>query len=118
MRVQETEIEPYDGQIVGFFGERLDIRGYIDLYTTFGEGKHLCRTIKIRYLIVEANTSYNILLGKLFLTVLREIITTPHLAMKFSSASEDIATVHVDRKIARECYVTSLRVEHTNREES
>ena len=37
--------------------------GYVVLYTKFGEEVH--RTIKVRYVIIDANTSYNILLGDL-----------------------------------------------------
>ena len=35
--------------------------------------------------------------------------------MKFPSVNGDIAIVHVDQKIARECYVASLKVEPTRR---
>jgi len=38
---------------------------FIDLYTKFGEGRLLSMTIKIHYLLVDANTLYNILLGRL-----------------------------------------------------
>jgi len=50
---------------------------------------------KIGYLIVDAKTSYYILLGRSSRNLLREIVSTPHLAMKFLSASGDIGTVHV-----------------------
>jgi len=116
MRIPETKIQPYDDQIISFSREQVDTRGYIDLYTTFGEDKNLNWTIKIRYLIVEANTSYNILLGRPYLNVLWSFVSTPHLAMKFSFASSDIVMIHVDQKVARESYVTSLRVEPTNKE--
>ena len=66
--IQKIEIQPYDDQIVNFSGERVDTWGYIDLYTTLGEDKHLRQTIKIRYLIVDANTSYNILFGRFLST--------------------------------------------------
>jgi len=114
-RIPETEIQLYDDQIVGFSGEQVDTRGYIDLYTTFGEHRHLRRTIKIRYLIVEVNTSYNILLGRSSLNLFRRIMSTPHLAMKFSFAFDGIVTIHVDQKVVRECYVASLKVKPTNK---
>ena len=43
-RIQENEdsrkeIQSYDDQIVGFSGEWVDTQWYIDLYTTFGEGR-------------------------------------------------------------------------------
>jgi len=34
--------------------------------------------------------------------------------MKFPSASGDIVTVHVDQKVARECYIASFKFEPTN----
>jgi len=37
MRIPESEIQPYDEKIVRFSSERVDTRGYIDLYTMFGE---------------------------------------------------------------------------------
>ena len=110
MRMAEAEMMSYDDHVVGFSGERVGTKGYINLYTTFGEGKST-RTIKIRYLVIDANTSYNILLGRPSINRLMAIVSTPHLAMKFPSRSGDILTVHVDQKEARECYAESLRVE-------
>lgn len=81
----------------------MDTRGYIDLYTIFGEEKHMSRTIKIIYLIVEVNTSYNILLERPSLNHLGIIISMPHLAMMFPSIFGDIITVHVDQKVVKEC---------------
>ena len=50
-------MQPYLGPLLGFAGERIEARGYIDLMTTFGQGK-LSRTLNVRYLIVDADTSY------------------------------------------------------------
>ncbi|XP_068475225.1 uncharacterized protein [Phaseolus vulgaris] len=107
MNISESEIQPYDEQIVGFSGERVDTRGYIDLFTTFGDD-YLSKTINVRYLLVNANTSYNILLGRPSINRLKAIVSTPHLAMKFPSVNGDIATVHVDQKTTRECYVANM----------
>ena len=99
----------YNDHVVDFTGEKVGTKGYIELYTTFGEGKNN-KTIKIRYLVIDANTSYNILLGRPSINRLMAIVSTPHLVMKFSSSSGDILTVHVDQNIAQECYAKSLRV--------
>ena len=69
-------------------------------------------------MVINANTSYNILLGRLSLNKLGAIVSTPHLAMKFLSLSGDILTIHVDQKVARECYAKSLRVEPTQQKPS
>jgi len=66
-------------------------------------------------LVIDANTSYNILLGLSSLNKLGAIVSTPHLAMKFPFLSGDILTIHVDQKVARECYAESLRVEPTRK---
>jgi len=115
MKIHEIEIQPNDEQIVGFSGERVVTRGFIDLYTTFGEEGSMSKTIKIIYLLVNANTSYNILLGRSTINRLKAIVSTPHLTMKFSSTTGDIVTIHVDQKVTRECYVASLKVEPTRR---
>ena len=104
------EMKPYDNQVVGFSGEKVGTRGYIKLYTTFGEGK-MSKTIKIRYLVIDVNTSYNILLGQPSINRFGAIVFIPHLTMKFPSISGDILTMHVDQKVAQECYATSLKVE-------
>jgi len=115
MRIAKEEMKLYDDHVIGFSSERVGIWGYIKLYTTFGEGE-ASKTIKIWYL-VDANTSYNILLGRPFINRLRAIVSTPHLVMKFSSASRDILTVHVDQEVARECYAASLRMKPTNQDD-
>ncbi|XP_020232498.1 uncharacterized protein LOC109812850 [Cajanus cajan] len=94
-----------------FSGERVDTRGTIDLYTYFGDDQR--RRIKVRYIVVHANTSYNILLGRPSLNKLRAIVSTPHLAMKFPSEEGTIITLHADQETARECYFASLKVQPT-----
>jgi len=77
--------------------------------------RYFCKTIKVVYLLVNENTSYNILLGRSSINRLQAIVSTPHLVMKFVMASGDIVTVHVDQKTTRECYVASLKIESTSR---
>jgi len=110
MWILEPEMVSYDDHVVSFSGERVGTKGYIEFYTTFGEEKN-CKIIKNRYLVIDANTSYNILLERQSINRLMAIVSTPHLAMKFPSPLGDILTVHVDQKEARECYAESLRVE-------
>ena len=45
LHIPDNEIHPYDDQIVGFSGERVNTKGYIDLYTKFeGEGESLSKS--------------------------------------------------------------------------
>ncbi|XP_027927842.1 uncharacterized protein LOC114184730 [Vigna unguiculata] len=109
MNLSEDLIVPYNEQIVGFSGERVDTRGYLDLRTRIGSRKD-GREVRVRFLLVEANTSYNVLLGTPCLNAFGAIVSTLHLAMKFPSDKGTICTVHADQQIARQCYAAGLRI--------
>jgi len=108
LQLPNTAMVPYDELIYGFSGEKVSTRGYIDLHTVFRDGAQT-KAIPIRFLIVDAPMSYNVLLGRPSLNTLGVVVSTPHLAMKFPSPSGDILTIHCDQRLARECYMASLR---------
>ena len=60
LQLPDTAMIPYDEPIYCFSGEQVSTRGYIDLHIVFREGTQT-KTIPIRFLIVDAPTSYNIL---------------------------------------------------------
>lgn len=82
MDISEDLIVPYNEQIVGFAGERVDTRGYVDLRTRLGTGREGDER-RVRYLLVEANTSYNVLLERPSLNAFGAIVSTPHLTLKY-----------------------------------
>ena len=98
LHLKEKDLIPFREQLIGFSGERVDTKGCIDLPTTFGRG-NATKIIKIRYLVVDACTSYNALLGRSSLNKLGAIVSTPHLAMKFPTEQGDITTIYVDQKL-------------------
>jgi len=108
LQLPDTAMVPYDEPIYGFSGEKVSTRGYIDLHTVFRDGAQK-KTILICFLIVDAPTSYNVLLGRPSLNTLGVVVSTPHLAMKFPFPSGDILTNHGDQRLARKCYMASLR---------
>ncbi|XP_027927601.1 uncharacterized protein LOC114184491 [Vigna unguiculata] len=108
LQLTDTAVVPYDEPISGFSGEKVSTRDYIDLHSIFRDGTQT-KTIPIRFLIVDAPTSYHVLLGRPSLNTLGAVVSTPHLAMKFPSPSGDILTIHGDQCLARECYMASLR---------
>ncbi|XP_047170848.1 uncharacterized protein LOC124839159 [Vigna umbellata] len=109
MDISEDLIVPFNDQIVGFAGERVDTRGYVELRTRLGTGRS-SEEKRVRYLLVEANTSYNVLLGRPCLNVFGAIVSTPHLTMKYPSETGTICTVRADQKTARECYAAGLKL--------
>jgi len=108
LQLLDTVMVPYDEPIYGFTREQVSTRGCIDLHTVFRDGART-KTLPIRFLIIYAPTSYNVLLGRPSLNTLSAVVSTPHLAMKFPSPSGDILTVHCDQRLARQCYMASLR---------
>jgi len=99
---------PYDEPIYGFSGEKVSTHRYIDLYTIFREASQT-KTIPIYFFVVDAPTSNNVILGRPSFNTLGAVVSIPHLAMKFLSPSGDILTIYGDQRLARECYIASLR---------
>ena len=62
LQLPPTAMVPYDEPIYRFSREKVSTCGYIDLHTIFWEDTQT-KKIPIRFLIVEAPTSYNDLLG-------------------------------------------------------
>lgn len=83
--------------------------GHVNLLDTFGDDKD-SKTIMIRYLLANAFTYYNILIGRPTLNELGVIISTPHLAMKYPSTSGKIIIARADQAMTQECYASSLKI--------
>ena len=109
LHLKEEDMVPFREQIIGFSGERVSTKGHIDLVTMFGRGS-ATKKIKIRYLVVDACTSYNALLERSSLNKSGAIVSTPHLAMKFPAEKGEIATIYVNQRDARECYAMGLKM--------
>ena len=59
----------------------MEVRRYLELRTTFTDGS-TSRTENIRYLVVNAHSAYNVLLGRPTLNRLRAVASTCHMKMK------------------------------------
>ena len=92
LKVSHDTVPPHSGPVLGFTGEKVETRGYVNLMTTFGQGQ-LSRSFTIRYLIIGANTCYFALIGRKMLNELGAIVSTLHLKMKFPTLIGEIVTV-------------------------
>ncbi|KAG4943626.1 hypothetical protein JHK85_048272 [Glycine max] len=90
LEVSPDSVHPHVGPLLVFASERVETRRYVDLITTFDQGK-LSRSFTIKYLLVDPNTSYFALIG-------RKMLNT------------EILTIKVDQKQARHYYAKSLKV--------
>jgi len=96
LQLPPTSMVPYGEPIYGFSGEKVSTRGYIDLHTVLQEASQT-KTILIHFLVIDAPTSYNVLLDRPSLNTLGVVVSTPHLAMNFPSPIGAILTIHDDQ---------------------
>ena len=85
-------LRPYTGCLYGFADNPVEVRGYLELRTTFTDGV-ASRTESIRYLVVNANSAYNILLGRPALNRLRAVSSTRHMKMKLPDLSGKVIMI-------------------------
>jgi len=78
---------------------------------------HCRKRLKIRYKIMDAHKSYNILLGRPSLNAVNTIVSTPHLMMIFLLDVGNIITIHINQRTTRQCYMTNLRLQPQTRKE-
>ena len=91
---------PYTGCLYGFAEDQVEVRGYLELRTTFTNGT-ASRTESIRYLVVNANSAYNILLGRPALNRQRAVASTRHMKMKLPNLSGRVIVIKSDQEEAR-----------------
>jgi len=97
LEVSPNTIQPHVGPLLGFAGEWVETRGYVDLMNTFDQDQ-LSKSFTIRYLIVNENTSYFTLIGIKTLNELGAIVSMPHLKMKFPILTGKIMIVKANQK--------------------
>jgi len=102
------QLRPYGGCLYGFAGDQVEVRGYIELRTTFTNEVAL-RTEKIKYLVVNAPSAYNILLGRPTLNRIGAVPSTRHMKVKLPSMEGVVITIKSDQKEAKKSYENSLK---------
>jgi len=63
MQLSPDQLRSYDGCLYGFAGDQVEVRGHVELWIAFTDGT-ASHTANIRYLVVNAPSTYNILLGR------------------------------------------------------
>ena len=102
MGIEREKLKPVSTHLRGFSGEKVLPLGSIQLVLTLGDP--LCQaTTEVRFLIVEAPSTYNMLLGRPSLNAIKVIPSAYHMMIKFPTTSE-VGMVRGDLRVARECY--------------
>ncbi|KAL0284032.1 UNVERIFIED_CONTAM: hypothetical protein Sradi_7210600 [Sesamum radiatum] len=93
--------------LVGFNGSVVEPLGEIALPISIGTAP-MRATRMIKFLVVDAPLSYNIIMGRPSLNSFRAVASTYHMKLKFS-AYRGIGEEKGDRRIARECHANILK---------
>jgi len=84
------------------------VHGHLELGTTFANDV-ASRTANVKYLVVDAPSAYNILLGIPALNRVGATASTRHMKMKLPSLGGTVITIKFDKKEAKRCYENSLK---------
>ena len=107
MGIGREKLEPVNAHLGEFSGERVLPLGSIQLVLTLGDPP--CQaTTTVRFLIVDAPSTYNILLGRPSLNAVRAVPSAYHMIIKFPTAN-GVEMVRGDQRVARECYSASMK---------
>jgi len=108
LQLSPNILRPYGGCLYSFAGDQVEVRGYLELRTTFTDGTTF-RTENIKYLVVNAFLAYNMLLGRPTLNRLGAVPSTRHMKMKLPDLTGKVITIKSDQKEAKRCYEKSFK---------
>ena len=107
MGIERERLEPVNSHLREFSGEKVLPLGSIQLVLTLGDPPYQEITT-VRFLIVDAPSAYNVLLGRPSLNTIKAILSTYHMVIKFPTAN-GVGMVRGDQRVARECYSASMK---------
>ena len=107
MGIGREKLEPVNAYLCGFSGERVLPLWSIQLVLTLGDPP--CQaTTTVRFLILDAPSAYNMLLGRPSLNAIRVIPFAYHMVIKFPTAN-GVGMVRGNQHMAREYYSASMK---------
>ena len=107
MGIGREKLEPVNAHLRGFFGEKVLPLGLVQLVLTLGDPP--CQaTTTIKFFMVEAPSTYNMLLGRPSLNAIRAIPFAYHMVVKFPTEN-GVGMVRGNQRVARKCYLASMK---------
>ena len=107
MGIRREKLELVNACLHRFSGERVLPLGSVQLVLTLGDPPCQATTM-VRFLIVDALSAYNMLLGRPSLNGIRAIPSSYHMIIKVPTA-HGVGMVRGNQRIARECYSASMK---------
>ena len=107
MGIGKEKLEPINTHLRGFSREKVTSLGSIQLVLTLGDPP--CQaTTTVRFLVVDAQSAYNMLLGRPSLNAIKAIPSAYHMMIKFPTIS-GVGMVRGDQRVSKECYSASIK---------
>ncbi|XP_068503762.1 uncharacterized protein [Phaseolus vulgaris] len=97
LQLSPDQLRPYDGCLFGFVGDQVEVRGHVELRTTFSNGVSSC-TISIRNLVVNVVSAYNLFLGRSSLNRLGTVASRRHMKMKLPSLEGEVIIINLTKR--------------------
>ncbi|XP_073153781.1 uncharacterized protein [Henckelia pumila] len=110
MDLQGYELSPIKTALYGFAGHTVQPRGEVLLTITLGLGD-MKKTVMTRFTIVEAPSSYNVILGRPDLNAFRAVASAYHQKIKFPVGYR-LGEVRGDQTSSRKCYVEIVKLDY------
>ena len=112
MGIIREKLELDNTHLRGFSREKVLPLGSIQLVLTLGDPPCQATTIA-KFLIVDASSAYNMLLGRPSLNAILAIPSAYYMMIKFPTVS-GVGMVRGDQQVARECYSASVKQKVVN----
>ncbi|XP_012848582.1 PREDICTED: uncharacterized protein LOC105968491 [Erythranthe guttata] len=101
------EVRRVDTALIGFAGEVVQPMGEVTLPVSLGTDP-LKATRAVRFLIIDAPSSYNMIMGRPSMNAFEAVVSTFHMKMKFP-VLDRVGEVRGDQETSRRCYNQALR---------
>ena len=105
--IGREKLELVSTYVSGLSGKRVLLMGSTQMVLTLGDPPCQAMTIA-RFLIVDASSAYNMLLGRPSLNAIGVVPCAYHMVIKFPTAN-GVGMVRGNHHIARECYSASMK---------
>ncbi|XP_061342659.1 uncharacterized protein LOC133297147 [Gastrolobium bilobum] len=96
-------------QASGFNGEQSPPKGYINLKLILGT-KDSFRAGRVHFVVVDAISSYNVILGRPTIHEWDMLVSTKHEELNIVGSKNKVVTIKGDQREARECCYETLRI--------